>query len=105
VVPPPGAPSLPGRRRSALEDLADMSFALGQLVREALTSRPAEEAEAAGTLALAWWRRNRQAFLTAYLSVEGIPHLVPQDDEVRDLVLRGFELERERPYEATSAEA
>jgi maltokinase len=104
LVAIPGGPSLPGRRGSALEDLADMSFALGQLVREALANRPAEEAEAAATLALAWWRRNRRAFLTAYLAVDGVLALLPENDEVRDLLLRGFEAERERRYEATSAE-
>jgi predicted trehalose synthase len=105
LVALPGGPSLPGRRGSALEDIADMSFALGQLVREALSSRPAEEAEAAATLALAWWRRNRQAFLLAYLAVDGVVELLPENIEVRDFMLRGFEAERERRYEATSAEA
>ena len=97
-------PSLPGRTGSPLEDLADMSFALGRLAHEALSSRTAEESELGTRLALGWWRRNRQAFLRGYLSNPEVLALLPGDPERTDVMLAAFEEVREARYEATSAE-
>jgi len=96
--------SLPGRVGSPLEDLADMSFVLGRLAREALASRTAEESELGSRLALGWWRRNRQAFLRGYLANAEVRRLLPGDEAFRDAMLAAFEEVRERRYEATSAE-
>lgn len=98
-----GAPSLELQRGSCLEDLADMTFALGRVSIEALAQRPAEELAVASALAAAWTRRNRDAFLSGYFDSPGISALLPPDAEVRDQMLSAYERVRVRRYEATSA--
>ncbi|MCU1495466.1 MAG: aminoglycoside phosphotransferase [Acidimicrobiaceae bacterium] len=97
--------SLPGRRGSPLEDLADMCFAIRRVAGEALAQRPESEADTAGRLAAAWERRNQAAFLEGYVTTDGVRRLLPRDPAMTELILSGFELAREQRYEATSADA
>lgn len=97
--------SLPGRRGSPLEDLADMCFSLRRVAKEALAQRPASEAGTAERLAGAWERRNQDAFLEGYITTDGVRRLLPRDPAATELLLSGFEAAREQRYEATSAEA
>jgi predicted trehalose synthase len=96
-------PSLPAREGTPLEDVADMSFALGRVVADALAQRPDEDHGRAAQLAAAWRRRNRGSFLRGYFRTPGIEELLPPETEVRDLLLEGLEEIRERRYEAKSA--
>ena len=57
---------------SPLEDLADMSYSLRQVAAEAVAAQPAVMWAQAERLAKSWERRNRGAFLSGYLGVEGI---------------------------------
>ena len=84
-----------GRRRprfaSPLEDLADMTYSLRQVAAEAVAAQPAVMWAQAERLAKSWERRNRGAFLSGYLGVEGISSLVVLEraaaaDELRSLV-------------------
>ena len=95
------APSLESRVGSALEDLADMSFALGRVVADALAQRGVAGHDRAVQLADAWRRRNRRAFLRGYFGTEGIDELLPVEDAHRMLLLEALEEVRERRYEAT----
>ncbi len=97
-----GAPSLALRRGSCLEDVADMTFALGRASAEALAQRPDQEAPLAAALAAAWTRRNRGAFLGGYLADPGVAPLLPAEARMRDRLLFAYELVRERRYEATT---
>jgi predicted trehalose synthase len=95
--------SLPGRRGSPLEDLADMCFSLHRVAREALARRPVSEAGTAERLAEAWERRNQRAFLEGYVTTDGARRLLPREPAVTELLLTGFEIARERRYEATTS--
>jgi predicted trehalose synthase len=70
------------RFASPLEDLADLSYALAQVAAEAVAARPAVSRAQAERLARSWERRNRGAFLSGYLGVEGIGALVALDRSV-----------------------
>jgi len=96
--------SASGRRGSPLEDLADMCFSLRRVASEALMQRPDPEADHAERLADAWVRRNQSAFLEGYVTTDGARRLLPRDPTATEWLLEGFELARERRYEATSAE-
>jgi len=98
-------PTLPARTGTPLEDLADMSFALGRVVADALLRRPNIESDRSVQLAAAWRRRNRAAFLRGYFRTEGIEELLPTDPVDRESVLEALEEIRERRYEATSSSA
>jgi predicted trehalose synthase len=79
------------RFASPLEDLADMSYSLRQVAAEAVAAQPAVMWARAERLAKSWERRNRGAFLSGYLGVDGIPGLVSLDraavgEEVKLLV-------------------
>jgi len=79
------------RFASPLEDLADLSYSLRQVAAEAVAAQPAATRVQAERLAKAWERRNRGAFLSGYLGVEGIARLVALDrpavaDAVKTLV-------------------
>ncbi len=93
-------PSLPARTGTPLEDLADMSFALGQVVADALAQRPHRANDRAVPLAAAWRRRNRRAFLRGYFATDGVDLLLPEP-EVSEILLVALEEIRERRYEAT----
>ena len=97
--------SLPGRRGSPVEDLADMCFSIRQIAREALSQRPGAEAADATRLASAWERRNQAAFLEGYVTTHGVRRLLPREPSATELLLAAFEIARELRYEATSAEA
>ena len=98
-------PSLPSRTGSALEDLADMSYALGQVGADALAQRRDDDNhDRAHALAAAWRRRNRRAFLRGYFRTPGVSDLMPADEAKRDVLLAAFESIRERRYDATSSE-
>jgi maltokinase len=85
----------PGRREprfaSPLEDLADMTYSLRQVAAEAVAAQPAVMWAQAERLAKSWERRNRGAFLSGYLGLDGISSLVVLDraaaaDELKSLV-------------------
>lgn len=97
--------SSPGRRGSAVEDLADMCFSIHRVAQEALVQRPDAEAAVATVLARAWARRNQAAFLEGYVTTDGVRRLLPRDPSVTELLLAAFEVARELRYEATSADA
>jgi predicted trehalose synthase len=101
-LPTPSAEA-PPRTGSPLEDLADMSFALGQVSREAMHARPHGEEWRARGLSEAWKRRNRSAFLRGYLDTPGVEDLVPRDARVREKLLAGFELIRYHHFRAMSS--
>ena len=67
------------RFASPLEDIADLSYSLRQLAGEAVRVQPVVTWARAQRLAKSWERRNRGAFLSGYLGVEGIGALVPVD--------------------------
>ncbi len=96
-------PTLPARTGTPLEDLADMSFALGRVVADALEQRSHTELDRSLQLALAWRRRNRSAFLRGYFRTEGIDALIPADPDRLERVLVALEAFRERRYEATTS--
>jgi maltokinase len=70
------------RFASPLEDLADLSYSLRQVAAEAVAAQPAARWAQAERLAKSWDRRNRGAFLSGYLGVEGISRLVTLDRPV-----------------------
>ena len=78
-----GRPDGHDRRRvryaSPLEDLADLSYSLRQVAAEALAAQPAVRWAQAERLAKSWDRRNRGAFLSGYLGVDGIGELVSME--------------------------
>jgi predicted trehalose synthase len=79
------------RFASPLEDLADLSYSLRQVAAEAVAAQPAVVWARAERLAKSWERRNRGAFLSGYLGVDGIPGLVSLDrtaaaEELKSLV-------------------
>lgn len=85
------------RLRSPLEDVAgllqSLEYATGVAARE---RGPAERAERSDlpSLALAWNRRNRDAFLDGYLASPGVEQLLPRDAATVDLLLDAFEVAR-----------
>jgi maltokinase len=85
------------RLRSPLEDVAgllqSLEYATGVAARE---RGPAERAERSDlpSLALAWNRRNRDAFLDGYLTTPGVEALLPRDAATVDLLLDAFEVAR-----------
>ncbi|MGA3352435.1 MAG: hypothetical protein ABSD85_04510 [Acidimicrobiales bacterium] len=84
------------RFASPLEDLADLSYSLRQVAAEAVAAQPAVVWAQAERLAKSWERRNRGAFLSGYLGVEGISRLVSLDraeaaEELKLLVARRME--------------
>jgi maltokinase len=89
----------PARRRAARytasSPLRDVAGILRSFHYAAAVGRsdwgPDEELD---RLVVAWEERNRQAFLTAYLSVEGITALLPGDPGARDAVQAAFELDK-----------
>ncbi|HWD23997.1 MAG TPA: hypothetical protein VG368_00895 [Acidimicrobiales bacterium] len=96
-------PSQAARLGSPLEDLADMSFALGRVVADALAQRASVDHARATQLAAAWRRRNRRSFLRGYFRTEGLDPLIPRDQAHREVLLESLEEIRERRYEATSS--
>jgi maltokinase len=96
---PTGAP----RTGSPLEDVADMTFALGQVVVDALAQRSQGGHDRSVDLAAAWRRRNRRAFLNGYFRTEGVDALLPGDPSHREILLESLEEIRERRYEATTS--
>jgi predicted trehalose synthase len=79
------------RFASPLEDVADLSYSLRQVAGEAVKAQPAVTWARAQKLAKSWERRNRGAFLSGYLGVDGIGALVPADrsaagDQLKTLV-------------------
>ena len=67
------------RFASPLEDLADLSYSLRQMAAEAVAAQPSVTCAQAERLAKSWERRNRGAFLSGYLGVEGIDALMKLD--------------------------
>jgi len=67
------------RFASPLEDLADLSYSLRQVAAEAVAAQPAVTRVRAERLAKSWERRNRGAFLSGYLGVDGINRLMAVD--------------------------
>ena len=67
------------RFASPLEDLADLWYSLRQVAAEAVAAQPAATRTRAERLAKAWERRNRGAFLSGYLGVEGVGSLMALD--------------------------
>jgi len=67
------------RFASPLEDLADLSYSLRQVAAEAVAAQPVVTRPRAERLAKAWERRNRGAFLSGYLGVEGVGRLMALD--------------------------
>jgi maltokinase len=90
----------PGRERadryttsSPLRDVAGMLRSFHYVAAVGRADWADEDNELDG-LAAEWEARNRAAFLTGYLSVEGIEDLLPATAEDRDRVLAAFELDK-----------
>jgi len=85
------------RFASPLEDLADLSYSLRQVAAEAVAAQPAVARARAERLAKAWERRNRGAFLSGYLTVEGIGRLMALDRPQAAEAIKSLVARRERP--------
>jgi predicted trehalose synthase len=85
------------RFASPLEDLADLSYSLRQVAAEAVAAQPAVARARAERLAKAWERRNRGAFLSGYLTVEGIGGLMALDRPQAAEAIKSLVARRERP--------
>jgi predicted trehalose synthase len=85
------------RFASPLEDLADLSYSLRQVAAEAVAAQPAVTRARAERLAKAWERRNRGAFLSGYLTVEGIGGLMALDRPQAAEAIKSLVARRERP--------
>jgi maltokinase len=87
----------PGREprfASPLEDVADLSYSLRQLAGEAVRAQPVVTWARAQRLAKSWERRNRGAFLSGYLGVDGIGSLVRVDRSAAGDRLKALVAER-----------
>jgi maltokinase len=89
----------PARRRSdrytASSPLRDVAGLLRSFHYAAAVGRADWAAdEELDELAVAWEERNRQAFLDAYLAVDGIHALLPTDPSARAIVCAAFELDK-----------
>ena len=71
-----------------------MSYSLRQLAGEAVRAQPTVTWVRAQRLAKSWERRNRGAFLSGYLGVEGIDRLVVTDRTVAGESLKVLLAER-----------
>jgi maltokinase len=78
---------------SPLRDVAGMLRSLHYVAHAGLAEWDEGDSELSA-LVTAWEQRSRTAFLTGYLSVEGVEDLLPPDDASRDLVLSAFELDK-----------
>jgi maltokinase len=79
---------------SPLDDIADMCLSIESVAEEAAgTQHPVGEPRVA-SLAEAWIRRNREAFLRGYLATPGIARLLPQDEGGFEVLLSALELVR-----------
>jgi maltokinase len=90
----------PTRRRddrftssSPLRDVAGMLRSLHYAAATGLAEWDQGDAELLGLLD-AWEERNREAFVHAYLAVDGIDALLPVDPTARDALLAAFELDK-----------
>ncbi|MGO9963522.1 MAG: maltokinase N-terminal cap-like domain-containing protein [Acidimicrobiales bacterium] len=91
-----GVPREP-RFASPLEDLADLSYSLRQVAAEAVAAQPAVTRPRAERLAKAWERRNRGAFLSGYLGVEGVGRLMTLDRSEAAEAIKSLVAKREKP--------
>ncbi|MFZ2057071.1 MAG: hypothetical protein WAV54_06660 [Acidimicrobiales bacterium] len=82
------------RFASPLEDLADLSYSLRQMAAEAVAAQPAVMCAQAERLAKSWERRNRGAFLSGYLGVEGIDALMKLDRSAAAEAIKALVAER-----------
>lgn len=80
--------------RSPLADVADMLWSFGLVARTAANEHDPTGRAGLDDLAEAWEQRNREAFLSGYLSVPAIEDLVPPDFEAVGVLAAAFELER-----------
>lgn len=90
----PGPAGREPRFASPLEDVADLSYSLRQLAGEAVRAQPTVTWARAQRLAKSWERRNRGAFLSGYLGVDGISRLVPADRTTAGESLKSLVAER-----------
>jgi maltokinase len=79
---------------SPLDDIADMCLSIDSVAEEAARSQHPEEEERTASLAEAWARRNREAFVSGYLALPGIARLLPQDEGGFEALLSALELVR-----------
>jgi maltokinase len=90
------ARSLEERNRpsSPFKDVAGMLRSFHYATAVALADQEEAQQEQLEALAEAWEQRNREAFLDGYFGTEGIDRLLPGDEQSRETVLAGFELEK-----------
>jgi maltokinase len=79
---------------SPLDDIADMCLSIDSVAEEAARTQHTEDEPRTAALAEAWARRNREAFLSGYLSLAGITRLLPQDEGGFEALLSALELVR-----------
>jgi maltokinase len=79
---------------SPLDDIADMCLSIDGVAEEAARTQHPEEEARTLSLAEAWARRNREAFLSGYLALPGVDRLLPQDEGGFEALLLALELVR-----------
>lgn len=93
-----GEPARPLSERtkpsSSLKDVAGLLRSFHYAIATAVHEQMPNDREALGPFADAWEERNREAFREGYLMVHGIDSVLPATQEARDLLLRGFEVEK-----------
>ncbi|MGH9149046.1 MAG: phosphotransferase [Acidimicrobiales bacterium] len=88
------------RPTAPAKDVAGMLRSFHYAAEVARLEREQDEREALETLAGAWERRNRDAFLAGYLGTEGIGGLLPLDMASQQVLIDAFELGK-AAYELT----
>jgi trehalose synthase-fused probable maltokinase len=93
-----GEPARPLEQRtelsSPLKDVTGMVRSFQYASRAALADRSGPEMSTLESVAAAWERRNRAAFIDAYRSTAGIHDLLPDGDDAWDAVLSAYEMDK-----------
>lgn len=93
-----GEPARPLTERSVLtspfKDVAGMLRSLQYAGATGLSEQMPQTQGELASRAEAWEQYNCSKFRQGYFSVDGIDSLIPRDEDTRDLVLRGFEVEK-----------
>jgi maltokinase len=103
-----GEPARPLQERltpsSPFKDVTGMLRSFQYAAHFALLEREQRELDRVSKLAEAWEIHNREAFLTGYLTTDGIDALVPEGTSARSAVALAFELDKAL-YELTYEQA
>jgi len=93
-----GEPARPLAERltpsSCFKDVTGMLRSFEYAAHFVLLEREQHELDRVTKLAEAWEVRNREAFLTGYLTTEGVDALLPEGTEARSAVSLAFELDK-----------